>query len=171
LFHVRFLFHNSVARTRAPWDSSLATRGLSITNTNKYKATSVFQLKNQTPWPESESELYTSSAWRILTVVFSDFLGRSRYFFFQAAPQLYSRGKVDPVPDLLFLMISGSAGNRTRTSGSVARNFDHLTTEAVFFLLHNIYKFSSYLTGNNTSPFCSQELWPLDHRGGLLSST
>jgi hypothetical protein len=29
-----------------------------------------------------------------------------------------------------------------------------------------IYKFSSYLTGNNTSPLCSQELWPLDHRGG-----
>jgi hypothetical protein len=29
--------------------------------------------------------------------------------------------------------------------------------EAVYFLLHNIYKFSLYLTGNNTSPFCSQE--------------
>jgi hypothetical protein len=26
---------------------------------------------------------------------------------------------------------SGSAGNRTRASGSVARNFDHQTTEAV----------------------------------------
>jgi hypothetical protein len=34
------------------------------------------------------------------------------------------------------------------TSGSVARNSDHWTTEAVYFLLHNIYKFSSYLTGN-----------------------
>jgi hypothetical protein len=31
---------------------------------------------------------------------------------------------------------------------SVARNSDHYTTEAVYFLLHNIYKFSSYLTGN-----------------------
>jgi hypothetical protein len=38
---------------------------------------------------------------------------------------------VDPVPDLLLLRKSGSAGNRTRTSGSVARNSDHQTTEAV----------------------------------------
>jgi hypothetical protein len=29
------------------------------------------------------------------------FLDRSRYFFFQLAPQLYSRGWVDPVPDPL----------------------------------------------------------------------
>jgi hypothetical protein len=52
-----------------------------------------------------------------------DFLDRSRYFFFyQVAPQLYSRGCVDPVPDPLFF--SGSAGNRTRVSGSVAKNSD-----------------------------------------------
>jgi hypothetical protein len=31
------------------------------------------------------------------------FLDRNRYFFFQAAPQLYSRGWVDPVPDPLLL--------------------------------------------------------------------
>jgi hypothetical protein len=36
---------------------------------------------------------------------------------------------VDPVPDPLLLRKSRSAGNRTRTSGSVARNSDHLTTE------------------------------------------
>jgi hypothetical protein len=53
------------------------------------------------------------------------FLDRSRYFFFQAAPQLYSRGWVDPVPDPLLLRKSGIVGNRTRTSGSVARNSDH----------------------------------------------
>jgi hypothetical protein len=40
----------------------------------------------------------------------------------------------------------------------VARNSDHKITEAVYFLLHNIYKFSSYLTGNNTSPLCIQKL-------------
>jgi hypothetical protein len=34
--------------------------------------------------------------------------------FFQVAPQLYSRGWVDPVPDPLLLRKSGSAGNRTR---------------------------------------------------------
>jgi hypothetical protein len=59
------------------------------------------------------------------------FLDRSRYFFFQAVPQLYSRGWVDPVPDPLLLRKSGSAGNRTRDLW-----------------------------------ICSQELWPLAHRGG-----
>jgi hypothetical protein len=59
------------------------------------------------------------------------FLARSRYFFFQAAPQLYSRGWVDPVPDPTLLRKSGSAGNRTWTSGSVTRNSDHYTTGAV----------------------------------------
>jgi hypothetical protein len=39
--------------------------------------------------------------------------------------QLYSRGWVDPVPDPLLLRKSGSAGNRTRATGSVARNSDH----------------------------------------------
>jgi hypothetical protein len=38
---------------------------------------------------------------------------------------------VDPVPDPLLLRKFGSAENRTRTSGSVARNPDHYTTEAV----------------------------------------
>jgi hypothetical protein len=38
---------------------------------------------------------------------------------------------VDPVPDPLLLRESGSAGNQTRTSGSVARSSDHQTTEAV----------------------------------------
>jgi hypothetical protein len=32
---------------------------------------------------------------------------------------------VDPVPDKLLLRKSGSAGNRIRVSGSVARNSDH----------------------------------------------
>jgi hypothetical protein len=49
------------------------------------------------------------------------FLDRSRYYFFQVAPQLYSRGWADPVPDPL-LRKYGSAGNRTRTAGSAARN-------------------------------------------------
>jgi hypothetical protein len=52
------------------------------------------------------------------------FLDRSRYFFFQVAPQFYSRGWVDPIPDPLLLRKSGSAETRTRTSGSVARNSD-----------------------------------------------
>jgi hypothetical protein len=51
-------------------------------------------------------------------------LERSRYFFFEVAPQLYSLGRVDPVPDPLLLRKSDSAENRTLTSGSVARNSD-----------------------------------------------
>jgi hypothetical protein len=46
---------------------------------------------------------------------------------------------VDPVPDPLLLRKSGIAGNLTR---------DFWTTEAVYFFLHNIYTFGSYLTGN-----------------------
>jgi hypothetical protein len=59
------------------------------------------------------------------------FLDRSRYSSFQVAPQLYSRGWVDPVPDPLLLRKSDNAGNRTRTPGCVVRNSDHSTTEVV----------------------------------------
>jgi hypothetical protein len=47
-------------------------------------------------------------------------LDRSHYLFFQVAPQLYSRGWKDPVPDPLLLRKCASARNRTRTFGSVA---------------------------------------------------
>jgi hypothetical protein len=43
---------------------------------------------------------------------------------------------VDPVPDPLLLRKSGNAGNRTLSSGSVARSSDHLTTEAVLVLTY-----------------------------------
>jgi hypothetical protein len=69
-------------------------------------------LKLKTPWPASASELYRPSDRRLsekLVPTFVDrvcrvvsvtdsygrilgFLDRSRYFFFQVAPQLYSRG-------------------------------------------------------------------------------
>jgi hypothetical protein len=35
------------------------------------------------------------------------FLDRSRYYFFEVAPQLYSQGRVDPVPDPRLLRKSG----------------------------------------------------------------
>jgi hypothetical protein len=59
------------------------------------------------------------------------FLDRSLYNFFQVAPQLYSRGWVDPVPAPLLLRKSGIARSWTRDLW-----------------------------------ICSQELWPLNHRGG-----
>jgi hypothetical protein len=60
---------------------------------------------------------------------YSRFSRHEPLLFYQVAPQLYSRGWVDPVPDpLLFFLLPG---NRTRDPW-----------------------------------ICSQELWPLDHRGG-----
>jgi hypothetical protein len=61
------------------------------------------------------------------------FLDQNRYSSFQATPQLYSRGWMDPVPDPLLFRKSGSARNQTRDLW-----------------------------------ICSQELWPLDHRGGCM---
>jgi hypothetical protein len=68
------------------------------------------------------------------------FLDRIRYYFFQVAPQLYSRGWVDPVPDTLILRKYGSARNRTRTSGFVARISDHKTTNYENFFLTKMTK-------------------------------
>jgi hypothetical protein len=102
-----------------------------------------------TPWLQSESELYRligrslptklvstfeDSGCKVVSVTdpygrILGFLDRSRYFFFQVAPHLNSRVWVDPVPDLLKLIKSASVWNRTRTSGSVAGNPDHQTTE------------------------------------------
>jgi hypothetical protein len=79
-----------------------------------------------TLWPESTSELYRPSVrhlWVKLMPTFADrcymvsvtdpynhnlaFLDWSHYFFFQVASQLYSWGRVDPVPDPLLLRKSG----------------------------------------------------------------
>jgi hypothetical protein len=50
---------------------------------------------------------------------------------------------VDSVPDPLLLRISGSDWNRTRTSGSVARNSNHLTTEAFYTYTQTFFKMYS----------------------------
>jgi hypothetical protein len=106
------------------------------------------------PWSESVSKLYRPKDRRLSGNIMSnfadrgcyvlsaaypygrtlDFLDQSRYFFFQVAPQLNSRGWVDSVPYPLLLRKFGGVGNRTSTSGSVARNSDHWTTEAVFII-------------------------------------
>jgi hypothetical protein len=105
---------------------------------------------NLTPWSESASELYRPSdrsfsakclptfadkGCHVVSVTdpsgrISQFSRQEPLLFYQVAPQLYSRGWVDPVPDpLLFSFFSprksGSAGNRTRASGSIAKNSDH----------------------------------------------
>jgi hypothetical protein len=61
------------------------------------------------------------SEWRIPMAVKS--VSRpKKLLFLSRSFQLCSRGWVDPVPDPLLLRKSGSSGNRTQTSGSVARN-------------------------------------------------
>jgi hypothetical protein len=47
------------------------------------------------------------------TVVNLSFIDRNRYFSFQVAPHLSSRGWVDPVPDPLLLRKSGSQESRS----------------------------------------------------------
>jgi hypothetical protein len=76
------------------------------------------------------------------------FLDRSRYFFFQVSPQLYSRGEWTPFQAHYFSENLVAPEIEPWSSGSVARNSDHWTTEAAYFLLHNINKFNSYLTVN-----------------------
>jgi hypothetical protein len=81
--------------------------------------------KNQTPWSESASELYRPSDRRIsakwlptfadkgchmvsVTDPYGSILDFSRQgllLFYQVAPQLYSRGWVDPVPDPLLVFL------------------------------------------------------------------
>jgi hypothetical protein len=123
----------------------------SFTETKYGRIPGWLKYEKKTPWSKSASELYRPSDSRLSAKwlpTFADrgcnvvsvtdpygrilgFLGRSCYLFFHVAPQLYSRGWVDPVPDpLLFFVVRG---NRTRDPW-----------------------------------ICSQELWPLDHRGGRL---
>jgi hypothetical protein len=104
----------------------------------------IFSVHTPPLFPSSASELYRPSESRLsptfanrgchmvrVTYAYGHslgFLDQSRYFLFQVA-QLSSRGWVDPVPDPLLLRKSGSTRNRTRTSGSVARNswpLDHI---------------------------------------------
>jgi len=75
----------------------------------------------------------TWSAQRVPTAALC-FLDRSRYFFIQVAPQLTSRGWVDPVPDPLLLRKSGSAGNRTRDLCICSQKFWPLDHRGGLFL-------------------------------------
>jgi hypothetical protein len=103
--------------------------------------------KTKIPWPESVSELYRPSDRRLsakLLPTFScrgchevsmpdpygrilGFLDRSCYFVFQVAPQLYSRGWVDPVPDPLLLRKSPdyTAALYSGREGSSARELNN----------------------------------------------
>jgi hypothetical protein len=62
------------------------------------------------------------------------FLDRSRYCFFQVAPQLYSWGWVDPIADPLLLRKSDRAGSRTLTTRPQRRCTDYKQMCRICFL-------------------------------------
>jgi hypothetical protein len=101
-------------------------------------------VKKKTPWPESASEVYRPNDRRLSTNLVPtfagrwchvvsvtnpygrilDFLDRSRYFFSSSSSVVLWRLS-GPRSRPLLLKKSGSAVNRTRTSGSVVTNSDH----------------------------------------------
>jgi hypothetical protein len=74
---------------------------------------------NKTPWPEFASELngYLRP--------YSRFSRPDPLLFLPNISSVVLTRLMDPVPDPVLLIKYGSAGNRTRASGSVARNSDH----------------------------------------------
>jgi hypothetical protein len=129
--------HNKHKDASSDWGNSRAPPGKYREITRCSTAYTSCPTKSWTPWLESASELYRPSVRRLsvmLVPTFAErgchvvnvtdpyghnlcFLARNRYFFFQVAPRLYSRGWVDFVTGLLLLRESGSYGNRTRTCG------------------------------------------------------
>jgi hypothetical protein len=59
---------------------------------------------------------------------------------------------VDHVPDPLLLRKSGSAGNRTRTSGSVTNNSDHWTTDEAEWTQLQTHHLSENLVATGIEP-------------------
>jgi hypothetical protein len=60
-----------------------------------------------------------------LTAVYLSFQYRSRYYFFQVAPNLSSRGWVNPLPDTLLLRKMAAPAIEPGTSRAADRNSDH----------------------------------------------
>jgi hypothetical protein len=75
------------------------------------------------------------------------FLDRSRYYSFQVAPQLYSRGWVDPVPEPLLLWKSSSYGNRTLYPWICSQEFWPLDLRGGPWEAHSLVK--QYMSTDN----------------------
>jgi hypothetical protein len=107
-----------------------------------------------------------------------DFIDRSRYYFFQVAPQMSSRGWVDPVPDPLLLRKSSSAGNRTRnpcicvqklTTRPQGRSqiWDTLGIKPLRIIIHA--QIWTFLSGEKERERKKRGLFPSHYRTELLS--
>jgi hypothetical protein len=89
------------------------------------RAVHIFTTKNSVAWLHERPSLvgedsanFEDTGCHVVSVTdpcsrILNFLDWSRYFFLQVAPQLYSRGSVDPVSDPLPLGKSGSARNQS----------------------------------------------------------
>jgi hypothetical protein len=127
-------------RADSRWNSELLSYFIGNNNTNllRYVTSTIV-----TPWSESVSELCRPSGRHLSAKLVPTFANRgvshsqrggslqpysrvsTKQLSFQVSPQLYSRGWVDTVPDLLLFRESGNTKNQTQNSGSVARNVDH----------------------------------------------
>jgi hypothetical protein len=107
-------------------------------------------LTKKTPWPQSASELYRPSDRRLSAKLVSTFCGY-RLPRGQRDESIRPYSRLSRPEPLLFLPSSSSVV-LTRLSGPCSR----ITT------------FHLVVPGNRTRDLriCSQELWPLDHRGG-----
>jgi hypothetical protein len=104
-------------------------------DTALYIAVRILISLNWIPWPESASDLYRPSDRHLsvkLVPTFADRVcgvvsatdPRGRILEFTPEPLLFLPSSSSTVPDPRLLRQSGRAGNRTRSSGSVARNSD-----------------------------------------------
>jgi hypothetical protein len=70
---------------------------------------------------------------------------------------------VDPVPDSLLLRKFSSVGNRTRISGSLARNSGHYTTEAVVQVYVIYHQYSTETYAIHTAQFRKRRQFITEH--------
>jgi hypothetical protein len=80
----------------------------------------------------SDCQLFADGGCHVVSVTYPygrilGFLDRSRYFFYQVAPQLYSRGWVDPVPDtlLFFILVVPESNPGLRICSQELWSLDH----------------------------------------------
>jgi hypothetical protein len=134
LFQYRSLTFTALYSIQSPWTFSYTNPFPSVDDKTKLKLNSVAWIRERTIFterPPLSGEVSANFSWRRVPrgsvdgslLPYSRISRQEPLLFYQVAPQLYSRGWVDPVPDSLLLRKSGSAGNRNRTS--VAKNSDH----------------------------------------------
>jgi hypothetical protein len=148
----------------------------------------------ETPWPESANELYRPGDHRFSAKLVPTFADRgvsrgqrdgslrpySR--FYRPEPLLFLSGSSSvvltklsgPHSRPLLPRKSCSARNRSKASGSVARNSDHETTETVYYHHHLIYNFNFccyYILSLSSLCRCYKLLWFVLHMTLFFSLT